>query len=62
MLPLEATSSIGTDAEDDACAGHLGDADLHTTDFLRLTRHPAPLAAAEEALRAYGCGTCGRVT
>ena len=33
--------------------------DLRTTDFLRMTVDDAPRAAAEAALRKYGCGTCG---
>ena len=33
--------------------------DLRTTDFLQLSKAAEPLAAAESALRHYGCGTCG---
>lgn len=33
--------------------------ELRTTDFLRMTSAEATRAAAEAALRKYGCGTCG---
>ena len=55
-LQFDAASEARAETADKSAERVLG---VYSTDFLNMTRHVAPRAAAEAALLKYGCGTCG---